>query len=378
MKKINLHIYPSPYKFESRINKEVKSILKMGLASEVLILATWDNGLLEYEKQNDNITIIRIKTAFHRYRTRFIFKILSTLIFNFKVYLFIKKERLSYINCHSLLVLPICVILKYITGAKLIYDPHELETERIGLNTLSRNILKLIESMLIKFVDFTIVVSEPIKEWYVNQYFLNNIIVVRNMPYNIHLSNKKSLLLKQKFKIPHDHILFIYQGLLSSGRGIDLLLRVFSNCNLNKHIVFMGYGDQESKIQNYVSNYENIHFQTAVNNEDIIKYTSSADIGIHILEDYKGLSYKYSLPNKFGEYLISGIPIMVSKHYEYMSKLINENSIGWSIDSTYENMILIINDISFKDLTSLKNSIKLYSSQIGWEVDEQLYFGVYK
>ena len=140
----------------------------------------------------------------------------------------------------------------------------------------------------------------------------------------------------------------------------------------------MGYGDEENNILSYVSKCKNIHFQPAVNYEHIVEYTSSADIGIHILEEDKGLSYRYSLPNKFGEYLISGIPIMVSNHYEYMSKLIHENSIGWSIDSGFENLVSIVNDITFQDLNDLKKSVEIYKSQIGWEVDEKLYECIYK
>lgn len=377
MKKTNIHIYPTPYRFESRINKEIKSLLNMGLVTDVVVVAKWEFGLVENEKYSENIEIIRVKTFLDKYPPYFILKILSNIIFYFKVYFILKNQKPNYINCHSLLVLPICVILKFVSSAKLIYDPHELETEKIGLKGLSRLFLKFIEWVLIKFVDATIVVSDPIKDWYINQYGLKKIIVVRNMPLTVELGEQKSLLLKNKFKIPHEHILFIYQGLLASGRAINLLLKVFSSCNSNKHIVFMGYGDEEKNILSYVSRYNNIHFQPAVSYEHIVDYTSSADIGIHILEGDKGLSYRYSLPNKFGEYLMSGIPIMVSKHYEYMSKLIHENSIGWSIDSRYENMVSIVNEITFQDLAGLKESVESYKTQIGWEVDEKLYQVIY-
>jgi glycosyltransferase involved in cell wall biosynthesis len=377
MKKVNLHIYPTTFKFESRIIKEVKSLLDMGLIANAIIVAKWENDLLVNEKYAENIEIIRVKSIVDKFQSKITFKVLYNLVFYFKVYLISRKIRIDYINCHSLLVLPIGVVLKFVSQAKLIYDPHELETEKIGMKRMSRIFLKFIECFFIRYADATIVVSDPIREWYVRQYGLKNIIVVRNMPMTVHLEERKSLLLKNKFKIPIDHILFIYQGLLVSGRGINLLLRVFSACHPNKHIVFMGYGAEERNILNHVSKFSNIHFQPAVDHDHIVEYTSSADVGVHILEEDKGLSYRHSLPNKFGEYLMSGIPIVVSNHYEYMSTLIYENALGWSIDSSFDNLLSFVNELKFVDLLKFKESVEFYKAGIGWEVDQKLYQNVY-
>ena len=124
MKRVNLHIYPSPYKFETRINKEVNSIIDMDLADEIIIVGTWGYGLEEFEQQSDKIKIRRIKTVFDSYKKNFIVKILCTLLFNIQVFFEFKNHKLSHLNCHSLWVLPLSVFLKKITSAKLIYDAH--------------------------------------------------------------------------------------------------------------------------------------------------------------------------------------------------------------------------------------------------------------
>ena len=377
MKIINLHIYLSNFTNESRIFKETTSISKLELADKIIMIGLMTDNLPEFQKLDEVREIHRVRLFISRFKKSKLTDVFKLIEFSLRVVLKYKKLKPTFVNLHSLAVLPLSFFFKN-KGNKVIYDPHELETERIGMKGLSRRFLKFTEVILIKFVDATIVVSDPIKDWYVNQYGLKRIIVVRNMHHAIKLGEQKSLLLKNKFEITHEQILFIYQGLLVRGRGINLLLKVFSSCNSNKHIVFMGYGDEENNILSYVSKCKNIHFQPAVNYEHIVEYTSSADIGIHILEEDKGLSYRYSLPNKFGEYLISGIPIMVSNHYEYMSKLIHENSIGWSIDSGFENLVSIVNDITFQDLNDLKKSVEIYKSQIGWEVDEKLYECIYK
>ena len=44
------------------------------------------------------------------------------------------RQKPDLIHCHDVLVLPLGVIVKLITRAKLIYDAHELESDRNGLS----------------------------------------------------------------------------------------------------------------------------------------------------------------------------------------------------------------------------------------------------
>ena len=45
-----------------------------------------------------------------------------------------KKLNPQIIHCHDTPVLPLGLALKFATGAKIIYDAHELESERNGLS----------------------------------------------------------------------------------------------------------------------------------------------------------------------------------------------------------------------------------------------------
>lgn len=175
MKKINLHIYPSPYKFETRINKEVNSIIEMDLADEIIIAGTWAIGLEEKEKQSDKIQIRRIKTFVDSFGKNLLTKIIGTFFFNVKTFFEFKKHKLTHINCHSLWVLPLCVALKVTTKAKLIYDAHELETERVSLDGIKQRMSKWLEKKLIYKAEFVIVVGNLIAEWYKKEYNIENV-----------------------------------------------------------------------------------------------------------------------------------------------------------------------------------------------------------
>ena len=72
--------------------------------------------------------------------------------------------------------------------------------------------------------------------------------------------------------------------------------------------------------------YKNIYFHKAVSPDVLLDYTSSADFGISTIED-SCLSYRYCLPNKMFEYLMAGIPVIVSNLYE-MKRLVESNMVG--------------------------------------------------
>ncbi len=374
----NLHIYPSPFKFETRIMKETNSLLNLKLVDKIIISSLWEEGLEEKEKINLNSTVIRFKLLSSRIKKFSApIKYLELIL---KLFLYFRKEKIDFVNCHSLLVLVIGVLLKKFGNSKiLIYDPHELETERVGLVGLPQKFTKWLEKILINYVDKTIVVCDPIAEWYKREYNLNNIYVIQNMPLQTNLSEAKSTLLKDKFKIAKDDILYIYQGILAKERGIDVLLNTFANAQKNRHIVFMGFGAMENDIKLMSVSQSNIHFQPAVHLEKIIEYSSSADIGIFFISGETCLSYRNSLPNKFGEFIMAKLPVLVSSNLTHLTKIVQENECGWSLNSEdTKQLIEFVNSTDNFVLEKIKIKVKDYKNSIGWEFEEKKYLKIYK
>ncbi|MBK9624803.1 MAG: glycosyltransferase [Rhodocyclaceae bacterium] len=67
------------------------------------------------------------------------------------------------VHCHDTLVLPLGVIVKLFTRATLIYDAHELESDRNGLTELQGRLTLWVERWLWQFVDALIVVNPSIQ-----------------------------------------------------------------------------------------------------------------------------------------------------------------------------------------------------------------------
>ena len=105
-------------------------------------------------------------------------------------------------NCHSLNCLFIGVILKIIRGVKLIYDTHELETERNGLTGIKKVFSKKIEKYCIGYCDHIFVVGDKINRWYKNHYKLKNNIIttIFNFPNLINQVKLNQLILGLKIK----------------------------------------------------------------------------------------------------------------------------------------------------------------------------------
>jgi glycosyltransferase involved in cell wall biosynthesis len=374
----NLHIYPVVFKHETRILKEISAIEELTHSKKkIRVLSFSKNNNDSIYNLSENIVIEGVSVN-NNYFVKYISSKFKTLIFIYRSYFKFKKQNIEFINCHSLSSLVIGVLLKKGSAKTLIYDPHELETEKQNFSKVARFLSKHIEKYLIKYVDQIITVCDPISEWYRHTYDLKiPVCTIRNIPELNKYDTNKMIDLKHNYSIKNDDVLFIYQGILSSHRGIDILLKVFSKVNRDKHIIFMGYGNFETEIKKYSKKFNNIHFKEAVAPSEIISYTSSCDIGIHFNHSKVSLSYSFSLPNKFFEYLSAGIPLLVSNSYEHMTSLIYKYRLGYSISSDVDKLINSINKLNYSEIKTFKKNINMYTNKNSWKKEKELYKSIY-
>jgi glycosyltransferase involved in cell wall biosynthesis len=376
MARINVHIYPSPFKNESRILKITKTLVNSGIFEKIYILATWENGLPETELLDKTREVNRFPRRSTKTSYGTLWQVVATLEWSWRLNKFLKQKKIDCINCHSLSALPLCAFLKWIKRAKLIYDTHEIETETAGSAGVRRLLSKLVERVFIRYADVVITVNESIAQWYRNEYGLKNVYTVRNVPYLRDEEASEKSMLKSKFGIDNNEILFIYQGAFSQGRGIGILLDVFAKVHHQKHIVFMGFGELESTIKDYQRTYSNIHFQEAVRPEELHRYTMGADVGIYAMENVC-LNHFLSLPNKVFEYIMSGLPIIVSDFPE-MKRVVDDSKCGWTVPVDTDSLFALVTNISRNDITEKRNNALHYRKTIGWHHEEVFLLHAYR
>ena len=278
-------------------------------------------------------------------------------------------------NIHTLEFLPVVFIAK-IFKIKIIYDPHELETEKINIKGLRKKFSKWLEYLLIKKVDHIFVVSEHIADWYEKTYSITRPTVLLNAPRAKHID--KTSYFKNTFHLRDDQIIILYQGVLEAGRGVQILLEAFKKrINDKIVIVFMGYGELMREIQSLSKSYNNIFFHKAVPTDMLLSYTVSADIGIALIQN-TCLSYNLCMPNKLFEYAMAGLPVIVSNVKE-MSAFVKKHQMGVVMeDDTAKSFNKAIERLLSMDLLVLKQNAKKVALDNSWEHQEKIMANVYQ
>lgn len=369
--RLNLHIYPTSFSFESRITKEINSILSNNLFDKVIVLGLSDGKLPAHEvHKNGKMEIRRLANLkLPSFVPRSIQRGLSYLLYILQSTLKYRRVEIDTLNCHSLNVLIIGYLLKRFGKTKvLIYDTHELETEREGLGGRGQKISKWLEKKLIGHVDYTLTVCSPITDWYLKEYNLEKVYTLRNIP-DMSIQEGGDNSFRKVFSIPDEELIFLYQGILNENRGILLLLEAFSQTP-DKHLVLMGFGPLEETITKWSKQFSNIHFMEAVPPKEILSWTRSADCGVFILTTFQSLSYQFSLPNKFFEYLKAGLPLMVSNTLPYQYQLVSENNLGFTLDVvSKKELVSLLNSTSKEKLNSNIESVKNFAESVTWDSD---------
>ena len=354
---------------ENRIFKQARFISKNYDFEKVILLGIWREGISKNQLLENKIHIKRISLLNIQNR--------SILYFYYFIYVFvfILLNRPSLVNIHTLEFLPAVFIAK-IFKIKIIYDPHELETERINIKGLRKKLSKWLEYLLIKKVDHIFVVSENIADWYEKTYNIPRPTVLFNAPRLVYVN--KTNYFKNTFHLRDDQIIILYQGILGAGRGVQILLEAFKkNKNDRIVIVFMGYGELEREIQSASKSYKNIFFHKAVPTDTVLNYTASADIGIALIQN-TCISYNFCMPNKLFEYAMAGLPVIVSNVKE-MSAFVKKYQMGTILMSnTVEAVIDGIDELLSMDLNTLSQNSRKAALEYSWGHQETKMKKVYQ
>ncbi len=360
------------FKNDSRVLKENISLSNAGYSSTVVAL---HEEPLEEFQETHNVRIHRVKLHTRSWSRLPLIQVLKYLEFCFTVAK--KYSQSDIIHCNDLKTLPVGAFIRsfFNRKIKIVYDAHEYETETIGLKGVQKILLKQLEKRLIHWADQVITVSNSIANEYVRLYGIQKPALVLNTP-PLKLATKQDRY-RESLGIKKGQLVFLYQGGLTPGRGIEILLDAFESMEDDTaSIVFMGYGSLESRIKSSKVYKSRVFFHAAVSPDVILEYTASADFGISTIED-TCLSYRYCLPNKMFEYLMADIPIIVSNLPE-MKRIVESNKVGIvASENTVEGLRLAIKQAISLDRKQIKNNILNVKKTYNWEEQEKVLLQVY-
>lgn len=303
---------------------------------------------------------------------------LRFLEFVIKVFLKSKKWSLDIIHANDLKGLIIAALIKkrIHPEVQIVYDAHEYETEINGLKGVQKKVYQYLEKRYIQEVHQMITVSDTIANEYVRLYGVEQPVVLLNVPRFSFDKDRKYDLFRERFNLRIDQRIFLYQGYLMPGRGIEVLLESFNQLqDDNDVIIFMGKGILKELIKSY-SHTGKIFYHEFVDPKKYLNFTASADVGISFIEDIS-LSDRYCLPNKLFEYMFCGLPIICSNLPE-MKKLVEAHSIGVvAKENSVAGFREAIEALNLLGLSYFKQNIPYASSIYSWSNQEKKLIKLY-
>lgn len=371
-----LHLVRNNFVSDSRILKETRSLVESGVVSEIEVVALCDDQLPERETLGPGRSVWRVPLTS---RARLPKDLLSQSVKYAEWAARILKrhggQAWDVIHCHDLSPLPIAVALQKRTGAQLVYDAHELETEMMGLTGVRQRLARQVERRLMPRVDALITVSPSIVQWYADHYPGVDVTLVRNIP-NRPPASAAPYPWRQHLGVADDARLFIYVGNLARGRGIPFLLQVFQRPDCRHHLLFMGSGALARDIEAARAACPRIHLHPPVALHEVVPRVAGADIGLSLVED-ACLSYRYSLPNKLFECLQGGVPVMVNDLPD-QGAIVRDTGAGWIASQSVPAFAAVLEGIDEADFQRKRAAARQAANTLDWSHEAQQLIDVYR
>ena len=242
------------------------------------------------------------------------------------------RLRPSVVHAHDVHGLIIGYCISRLTGARLIYDSHEYWADVQGYRDPPRPFVRAFlaaQSTLSRRSDAVITVCQGIADRLRKEIGLARVDVIRNTPFKWTVANP-DLRLRRELGIDEKALLILYQGGVTSGRGVERLLSAFIEAELTDSVlVFMGNGHLADRLRARATESpvrDRVYVIDAVRPDVLPCYTSDADVGVLPLEPLCE-SYNLALPNKLFEYL-QGELAVVSSDLPEIARIIAEDGVG--------------------------------------------------
>jgi glycosyltransferase involved in cell wall biosynthesis len=253
----------------------------------------------------------------------------------------------------------------------MVFDAHEYFTEVPELRNrlFTKSIWEIIENACIPLADAAYTVGPSLAQIFTEKYGIE-FECVKNVPlFQDQIENKKE-------NVP---LVLLYQGALNEGRCLSQL--IYAVKGFDVYLQIAGEGDLSEQLRTQVienQQEEQVQFLGFVKPNELKQITNQCDIGFNVLEP-NGLSYQYSLANKFFDYIQAGIPQICSDFIEYET-LNKEYNIAVlskpNIDSIKNSLHLLLNSNHLR--SQIEENCFAASKKLNWDLEREKLLPIYK
>lgn len=319
----------NPIEFDGRVKRTAQTL---GNLFDLTVVCVKGESFY----QNDSYKIIRLKRHDRLGRT------MRLLIFWLRIVCItiVKKPTVLYVH-DFFLPFPGWISAR-LSGAKLVYDAHELiiPEKNDNLNN-SNKIFYRLEKMAVRKCEL-VIAANPERAIMMKEHYnlKKDPISVRNIPplaknkYSDEQILKKYPLLKKSV----NDIRIVYMGDINIERGLNVLIEAIYLLPVHYQILFVGKGPDIDKIKNIASKdiSGRIIVMGGIAHEEVHDVIRQADIG-YLTYSMTGLNNIYCSPNKIFEYPQAGLPI-ISTCQPTIREIFSKFKIGELVGCNHENV----------------------------------------
>lgn len=240
----------------------------------------------------------------------------------------VREDAPDLIISHDIETLEAGVRAARHTGAKLIYDCHELWTSLIREHSrLEALIAARLEKRFLPHVDLVLAPCRPILRHLMGKGACRGLLLYNAPPTaSVRLSTREEARDRLGYR-PEDFVVGYVGGLEQLEEALVPLFQAMAGIPEMK-LLLVGGPDNEAETWRWFKRGGRIRVTGYVPFDCLSPYYAAIDVGIILLKNRE--NYTISLPNKLFSYMAFGVPVLVSGYPE-MSSVVRETGCGWPL-----------------------------------------------
>ena len=286
-------------------------------------------------------------------------------------------------HASDITALPACYIAARLRHKPLIFEPYELPLAQPWITRwrLLHAVSVCILRSIVPQCAGVIITSPAYAGEMRRRYGGRAPVVIRNIPeYQPPIASDR---LRRRLGLDSARYIALYQGNLQADRGLDALVYAAKFLTPGVVVVMMGGGADRGAFERLIANEgvgDRVKIIPPVPYAELLRWTASADLGLVIFRT-EAVSYQLALPNKVFEYVMAGVPVLVSP-LEAVVDLVERYQVGRAIASASPQAVgLAINNLlSDRDARARmrRNALAAAKRELRWEVESQRLLQLYR
>lgn len=357
---------------DARVQKEAKSAAAAG--AEVVVIGV---GHAEQQWQPDSYELRLIepmRASHHPIRfVRIVQNLSRERAFEQRMTMAAREVAADIIHCNDLDTLRPGTLAARATGARVVYDAHELSTEGGVLKWWQRLALAGRERRLASRADAVVTVNKPIAGWLKVHRGLRALpTVVMNGPAEC----------REGTTVPDDApVRLLFQGNFFYDRNIEAAINCMPQSRGRAILTLQGWGEAEEALRRLVDDLgvqDCVRFVPPCGPLEVVEHARQHDVGL-ILHKPLTLNHRYSSPNKLFDYLGAGLAV-VAPALPVFEQIIGESGCGALFRHDEEPGLLTVLETLLSDragLQEMKRRSAVACHEFCWPTQAQRLVSLY-